>query len=125
MPAPLARSTRRRLAGTGTTVLAVTLGATALTAPGYAAPGAGGALAAEDATATATTTAAPIVYPKYSRLDGAGVTGFLTTSNTNVATFRRYSDGAGETYDGAMYLRSTPTTDFLVFRGGQRSHSGT
>ncbi len=112
MPVPLARSTRRRLAGAVTTVLAVTLGATALTAPAYAAPVAGGVLAAE-----AATTADPIAYPKSGRLVGAGVTGFLTTSNTNITTFRRYADGTGQGYDGAVYLRSTPTTDFLVFRG--------
>ncbi|MFF5635498.1 FG-GAP repeat domain-containing protein [Streptomyces sp. NPDC012825] len=112
MPVLLARPTRRRLAGAVTTVLAVTLGATVLTAPAHAAPVAGGVLAAP-----ATTTADPIAYPKGSRLVGAGVTGFLTTSNTNVTTFRRYSDGTGQGYTGAVYLRSTPTTDFLVFRG--------
>ncbi|MFF3839435.1 hypothetical protein [Streptomyces sp. NPDC001930] len=116
---PLARSTRRRLVGAVTTVLAVTLGATPLTAPAHAAPFAGGVLAVEaDAVeADAVTAADPIAYPKGGRLVGAGVTGFLTTSNAGITTFRRYSDGSGQSYDGAVYLRSTPTTDFLVFRG--------
>ncbi|MCX5227166.1 VCBS repeat-containing protein [Streptomyces sp. NBC_00233] len=115
MPVPLARSTRRRLAGAVTTVLAVTLGATAPTAPAYAAPFEGGVLAAD-----AATTADPIAYPKAGRLVGAGVTGFLTTSSAGVTSFRRYSDGGGQGYDGDVYLRSTPTTDFLVFRGSYK-----
>ncbi|MFJ6404011.1 FG-GAP repeat domain-containing protein [Streptomyces hydrogenans] len=124
MPVLLARSTRRRLAGAVTTVLAVTLGATALTAPAYAAPLASGALAA-GTTADANPAADPdpitdpIAYPKASRLIEAGATGFLTTSSiTGDTTFHRYADGAGQTYDGVVYLRSTATTDFLVFRGG-------
>ncbi|MEU9862046.1 VCBS repeat-containing protein [Streptomyces sp. NPDC047971] len=115
MLVPLARSTRRRLAGAVTTVLAVTLGATALTAPAGAAPVVGGVLAADVETA-----ADPIAYPEGSTLVGAGVTGFLTTSNTGITTFRRYSDGAGQVYDGAVHLRSTPTTDFLVFTDGSK-----
>ncbi|MFH9082715.1 FG-GAP-like repeat-containing protein [Streptomyces pristinaespiralis] len=115
MPVPLARSTRGRLARAITTVLAITLGATAPTAPAHAAPVAGGGLAAD-----AASTADPIAYPKAGRLVGAGVTGFLTTSGTSISTFQRYSDSAGQTYDGAVYLRSTPTTDFLVFRGGSK-----
>ncbi|MCD2465389.1 VCBS repeat-containing protein [Streptomyces sp. MBT42] len=117
---PLARSTRRRLTGAVTTVLAVTLGATSA-APAHAAPAAGRLLAADaKTTADPIATADPIGYPGASRLVGAGVTGFLTTSNTAVTTFRRYSDGAGQAYDGAVYLRSTPTTDFLVFRDGHK-----
>ncbi|MFD4371051.1 FG-GAP repeat domain-containing protein [Streptomyces sp. NPDC058486] len=112
---PLACSTRRRLAGAVTTVLAVTLGANALTAPAYAAPVASGVLAAD-----ATKTEDLIAYPENSRLVGAGVTGFLTTSPTSITTFRRYSGGAGQAYEGAVYLRSTPTTDFLVFRGAYK-----
>ncbi|WP_229860301.1 FG-GAP repeat domain-containing protein [Streptomyces litmocidini] len=115
MPVPLVHSTRRRLAGAVTAVLAVTLGATTLAAPAYAAPALGGVLAAD-----AATTASPIAYPGGSRLVGAGVTGFLTTSNTGITTFRRYSDGTGQAYDGAVYLRSTSTTDFLVFRGSYK-----
>ncbi|MFB7102229.1 FG-GAP repeat domain-containing protein [Streptomyces hydrogenans] len=124
MPVLLARSTRRRLAGAVTTVLAVTLGATALTAPAYAAPLTSGALAA-GTTADANPAADPdpitdpIAYPVGSRLVGAGVSGFLTTTNDNVTTFRRYTDGSGQAYDGAVYLRSTATTDFLVFRGSR------
>ncbi|MFB7361163.1 FG-GAP repeat domain-containing protein [Streptomyces hydrogenans] len=119
MPVLLARSTRRRLAGAVTTVLAVTLGATALTAPAYAAPLAGGVLAAATtATEGPAADPDPIAYPEASRLVGAGVTGFLTISNlTGDTTFRRYTDGTGQAYEGATYLRSTATTDFLVFRG--------
>ncbi|MFF7812761.1 FG-GAP-like repeat-containing protein [Streptomyces sp. NPDC007945] len=119
MSVPLARSTRRRLACAVTTVLAVTLGATALTAPAHASPAAGGSLTAGPVTAGAAATADPVAYPAGSKLTGAGVTGFLTTSNDGVSTFRRYSDGSGTAYDSpAVYLRSTPTTDFLVFRSG-------
>ncbi|MEU7029275.1 VCBS repeat-containing protein [Streptomyces sp. NPDC046275] len=106
----LVRSTRRRLAVA--TVLVVTLGTAGLTAPAYAAPLSGGAL-----TADATTSTDPLAYPRGSRLTGVGVTGFLTTDSSGVTTFRRYSDGSGQGYGGAVYLRSTPTTDFLVFRG--------
>lgn len=110
MPVPLARSTRRRLAVAVTTVLAVTLGATALTVPAYAAPLAGARTSADAA-------AEPIPYPKGSKLGGAGVTGFLTTSPAGTTGFRRYSGGTGRGYTGTVYLRSTPTTDFLVFKG--------
>ncbi|WP_327257206.1 FG-GAP repeat domain-containing protein [Streptomyces sp. NBC_01244] len=113
MSVPLARSKRGWLAAAVTTVLAVTLGATTLTAPAYAAPFAGGARAAD-----ATTTADPIAYPKSSELVGAGVTGFLTTSPTGVTAFRRYTGGIAQGYGGTVYLRSTPTTDFQVFKGG-------
>ncbi|WP_017241127.1 FG-GAP-like repeat-containing protein [Streptomyces sp. SS] len=109
---PLVRPTRRRLAAAVTTVLAVTLGASVLAAPANAVPAASGVL-----TATPATTAAdPVPYPKGSRLAGAGVTGFLTTAPDNTTTFRRYSDGEGQAYTGATYLRSTRTTDYLVIR---------
>ncbi|MFC9261587.1 FG-GAP-like repeat-containing protein [Streptomyces hydrogenans] len=121
MPVLLARSTRRRLAGAVTTVLAVTLGATALTAPAYAAPLTGGALVAGTTVdAAPAADPDPITYPVAGRLVDAGVTGFLTTDTDNVSTFRRYTDGAGQAYEGATYLRSTATTDFLVFRGGNK-----
>lgn len=113
LPVPQARSTRRWLASAVTTVLAVTPGAIALTVPAYAAPVAGGVLAAD-----ATTTADPISYPKGSKLVGAGVTGFLTTSPSGYTGFRRYTGGTSQGYSGAVYLRSTPTTDFQVFKGG-------
>ncbi|MFF6790732.1 FG-GAP repeat domain-containing protein [Streptomyces filamentosus] len=116
MYVPLARSARRRLAGAVTTVLAVTLGATALAAPASALPAAPTAPVA----ATAAEAADPIAYPGGERLTGAGLTGFLTTSDTSVTTFRRYKDGSGQTYDGPVYLRSTATTDFLVFRGAYK-----
>ncbi|MFE1269444.1 FG-GAP repeat domain-containing protein [Streptomyces sp. NPDC058758] len=123
MPVLLARSTRRRLAGAVTTVLAVTLGATAVTAPAHAAPLAGGTLAAGTTAAegpAADPITDPIAYPKASPLAGAGLTGFLTTSSlTGDTAFRRYTDGSGQAYDGAVYLRSTATTDFLVFRGSR------
>ncbi|MEV7415944.1 VCBS repeat-containing protein [Streptomyces sp. NPDC089919] len=111
---PLARSTRRRLAGSVTTVLAVTLGTTAAVVPAYAAPPAAGVPAAEAAAAAA---AAPVVYPKGAKLSGAGVTGFLTTSPAGITSFHRYSDGGGQGYDGPVHLRSTATADFLVFPG--------
>ncbi len=119
MPVLLARSTRRRLAGAVTTVLAVTLGATALTAPAYAAPLAAGTTADAIPAADPDPITDPIAYPAGSRLVGAGVSGFLTTTNDNVTAFRRYTDGSGQAYDGAVYLRSTATTDFLVFRGSR------
>lgn len=111
---PLARPTRRRLAAAVTAVLAVTVGASAQAVPANAlvtaetAPDAGAAV----------TPAAPIPYPKDSRLVAAGVAGFLTTSpDKKTSTWRRYSDGSGQAYSGDTYLRSTRTTDYLVFRG--------
>ncbi|WP_328950420.1 VCBS repeat-containing protein [Streptomyces sp. NBC_00184] len=111
---PLARPTRRRLAACVTTVLALTAGASAQGVPANAVAAADAALhASVDVTA-----AAPIPYPEGSRLVAAGVTGFLTASPGNTtSTWRRYSDGSGQAYSGDTYLRSTRTTDYLVFRG--------
>ncbi|MFF0476834.1 FG-GAP repeat domain-containing protein [Streptomyces sp. NPDC004284] len=115
----LARTTRRRLAAAVTTVMAVTLGAGALTVPASAVPVAGGGPVANTAnTADAATTAAdPIPYPAAGRLVGAGVTGFLTAAPDGTTTWRRYADGAGQAYGAGTYLRSTRTTDYLVFQG--------
>ncbi|WP_246574382.1 FG-GAP repeat domain-containing protein [Streptomyces genisteinicus] len=113
MPVPLARPTRRRFAAVVTTVLAITLGATALTAPAHAAPAVRSALTTDTPTA-----ADPVPYPRTDRLVGAGVTGFLTDPNSGPTTwFRRYADGAAQEYEGAVLLRSTATTDFLVTVG--------
>ncbi|MEU3605758.1 VCBS repeat-containing protein [Streptomyces sp. NPDC035033] len=110
---PLAPPTRRRLAAAVTTVLAVTLGASALTAPAHAAPAAG-VLVAEAADAAAD----PIPFPNDgSGLVEAGVNGFLTRGPDATSTWRRYADGTGQSYTGHVSLRSTRTTDFLVFRG--------
>ncbi|MFI1976691.1 FG-GAP repeat domain-containing protein [Streptomyces wedmorensis] len=109
---PLARPPRRRLAAAVTTVLAVTLGASALTAPAHAVPVASGVLTATPAT----TTADPIPYPVNGRLMGAGVSGFLTAAPDNTLTWRRYADGSGQTYAYHATLRSTRTTDYLVRR---------
>ena len=111
---PQARSTRRRHAAAIATVLAVTLGASALAVPANAVPAAGGVLTAS----AAADAADPIPYPTGSRLAGAGVTGFLTTdSYDGTSTWRRYADGSGQAYSGRTYLRSTRTTDFLVYFG--------
>ncbi|MEU1367252.1 VCBS repeat-containing protein [Streptomyces sp. NPDC005803] len=110
---PLARPTRRRLAAAVTTVLAVTVGASAQAVPANAVAAADAGLHAS----AAVTAAAPVPYPKGSRLVAAGVTGFLTTAPDKTSTWRRYSDGSGQAYSGDTYLRSTRTTDFLVFSG--------
>ncbi|MER7761862.1 VCBS repeat-containing protein [Streptomyces sp. NPDC097619] len=114
----LARPTRRRLAGLVTTVLAVTLGATPLTSPAHAEPAAAapsGTTAGSGGTALAT--AAPIPYPKKSTLAGVGLNGFLTTSASRISAFRDFAGGVGQGYDGTVYLRSTPTADYLVHKG--------
>ncbi|MFG3041546.1 hypothetical protein ACGFYZ_32055 [Streptomyces sp. NPDC048330] len=114
---PLARTPRRRLAAAVTTVLAVTLGTGALSIPVYAVPAAG-----EDLTATAATAEADLpAYPQHDRLLDAGLTGFLTVDDAaGTSTWRRYADGAGQAYTGATFLRSTRTTDYLVFAGAYK-----
>ncbi|MDT9691775.1 VCBS repeat-containing protein [Streptomyces sp. P9(2023)] len=108
---PHSRSTRRRLLAAATTVLAVTLGAGALTVPASAATVADG-----EATADAANTAAtPIPFPKDARLMGAGLTGFLSRSDgTSDQRWTRYADGSSRVYGWSTYLRSSRTTDYLV-----------
>ncbi|MCT4355331.1 VCBS repeat-containing protein [Streptomyces sp. Je 1-79] len=114
---PQARLTRRRLAIAVATALAATLGASAAAVPASAVPAVGGVRTAP----AATTAGHPIPYPQGGRLDGAGVTGFLTTApETGTSTWRRYADGSGQAYSSVTYLRSTRTTDFLVFQGSYR-----
>ncbi|MET9347046.1 FG-GAP repeat domain-containing protein [Streptomyces termitum] len=105
------RSTRRLRVSAVTTVLAVTLGATALTAPAHAGP------VADGVRTTAAADAEPIAYPTDGRLVSAGVNGFLTTSSAGVSIFHRYAGGAEQSYGtSAVYLRSSSTTDFLITR---------
>ncbi|MGW5774975.1 FG-GAP repeat domain-containing protein [Streptomyces sp. NPDC003863] len=89
-----ARSTRRRASAAVATVLAVTLGAGALTAPAaVAAPAA--------VTAEAGTAATPLAYPG-GTLVSAGKTGFLTRTDTGEKQeFRwtRYADGTSTVID--------------------------
>ncbi|MFB6837061.1 FG-GAP-like repeat-containing protein [Streptomyces sp. NPDC056361] len=110
---PHARTTRRRLVAAVTTVLAVTLGAGAMTVPATAAP----APSAQTAEATATT-ATPFAYPKNSVLLGAGVKGFLTqTVGSRYKRFAWYGQDNGTGYDGGVFLNSTRTNDYLIFKG--------
>ncbi|MFI1976712.1 FG-GAP-like repeat-containing protein [Streptomyces wedmorensis] len=111
---PHARSTRRRLVAAVTTVLAVTLGAGALTVPATAAPAPPAAQTAD----AAATTATPFAYPKNSTLLDAGVKGFLTqTVGSNIKRFAWYGQDSGQGYTGPTYLRSTRTNDYLILKG--------
>ncbi|SEC76261.1 VCBS repeat-containing protein [Streptomyces sp. TLI_105] len=109
------RPTRRRLFAAVTTVLAVTLGAGALTAPATAAP-------AGVVTSTAgTAAAAAITFPKNFKVTGAGLTGFLSQNPDTYATrWTSYATGASTGYDGRVFLRSSRTTDYLVFVGNSQ-----
>ncbi|MGW2018574.1 FG-GAP repeat domain-containing protein [Streptomyces sp. NPDC001927] len=112
---PHARSTRRRLLAAATTVLAVTLGAGTLTAlPAAAADAANGGVASKaDAPAT------PVPFPKDTKLMDAGLTGFLgRTGTTWEKRWTRYTGGPSQAYDWGTLLRSSRTTDYLVFPGG-------
>ncbi|MFE5912481.1 FG-GAP-like repeat-containing protein [Streptomyces wedmorensis] len=109
-----ARSNRRRLVAAVTTVLAVTLGAGALTVPATAATATPAAQTAD----AAATTAAPFAYPGNARLLDAGVKGFLTqTVGSNIKRFAWYGQDSGQGYTGPTYLRSTRTNDYLIFKG--------
>ncbi|MFD4372572.1 hypothetical protein [Streptomyces sp. NPDC058486] len=110
---PLARSPRRRLTAAVTTVLAVTLGASALTAPAGAAPGTGVRNAVGAAGATELD-ADLIAYPAEGELAGVGLTGFLTRGPSGIATFQPYAGGPVQVYDEAAFLTSTRTADFVV-----------
>ncbi|MFD9030345.1 FG-GAP repeat domain-containing protein [Streptomyces sp. NPDC059567] len=112
---PHARSTRRRLLAAVTTVLAVTLGAGTLTTlPASAADSANsGAASRTDASAT------PIPFPKDTKLMDAGLTGVLgRTGTTWEKRWTRYTGGPSQVYDWSTLLRSSRTTDYLVFPGG-------
>ncbi|WP_351231146.1 VCBS repeat-containing protein [Streptomyces sp. NPDC002133] len=105
---PHARSTRRFLVAAVTTILAVTMGAGALSVPASAATTAGTMNAAADA----------ITLPKDSKLIDAGLTGFLSRPGSASETrWTRYADGSSQTYGLKTALRSSRTTDFLVFPG--------
>ncbi|MFD3942946.1 FG-GAP repeat domain-containing protein [Streptomyces sp. NPDC058579] len=109
---PHARSTRRRLLAAATTVLAVTLGAGALTAlPATAAD------VANDGTASRTdASATPISFPKDAKLTNAGLKGFLARPETGTdKRWTRYSDGSSQLYGSRTELRSSRTTDYLVY----------
>ncbi|WP_267241623.1 FG-GAP repeat domain-containing protein [Streptomyces sp. PR69] len=106
---PYARPVQRRLVAAVATVLAVTFGATALTAP---------AIAADD-TATAATTAAAqdvIPYPRNAQIFGATATGYLTWNpDTSERTWIRASDGTSE--GGWIWhvgVRSTGSGDIVA-----------
>ncbi|WP_017241108.1 FG-GAP-like repeat-containing protein [Streptomyces sp. SS] len=104
-----ARSNRRRLVAAVTTVLAVTLGAGALTVPATAAPAVRTATAAE-------TAAAPIPFPKTANLADAGVKNFLTQSTDGLSKgLYSYAGGTGTGWGSRTYLRSSRTGDFLVY----------
>ncbi|MCX5152735.1 VCBS repeat-containing protein [Streptomyces sp. NBC_00291] len=110
-----ARSTRLRILAATTTVLAVTLGAGALSAPAHAATTPVGA--AKTTKAPAAKTAADVIgFPKNSKLLDAGLTGFLTREEgTFDKRWTRYSNGASQGYGSTTVLRSSKTADYLVF----------
>ncbi|KQX59277.1 MULTISPECIES: VCBS repeat-containing protein [unclassified Streptomyces] len=109
------RTARRRLFVAVTTVLAVTLGAGALTAPATAAPA--GAVTAT----TGTTAAAAVPFAKNYKVTGAGVTGFLSQNpDTYDTRWTSYATGASTGYTGRVLLRSSRTTDYLVFVGSRQ-----
>ncbi|MFG2642436.1 FG-GAP repeat domain-containing protein [Streptomyces sp. NPDC048370] len=108
---PHARSTRRRLLAAATTVLAVTLGAGTLTALPATAADAANAGAASRADASA-----PIPFPKGARLAEAGLTGFFSQGEgTFDKRWTRYTGDSSQVYNWSTYLRSSRTTDYLVF----------
>ncbi|MER7949091.1 VCBS repeat-containing protein [Streptomyces sp. NPDC096079] len=103
------RPPRRGLVAAVTTVLAVTLGAGALTVPATAAP-------SVPATATAKTAAAPFLFPKGHTLVDAGVKGFLTQSADGTSRrFAWYGQDTGSGWGVRTWLRSTRTNDYLVY----------
>ncbi|MBD0707210.1 MULTISPECIES: FG-GAP repeat domain-containing protein [unclassified Streptomyces] len=107
----LFRPARRRLTAAVTTVLAVTLGAGALTVSASAVPAVAGASAA----GTASAAAAPIPYPADDRLAGVGVNGILTYSPKDKATtWRPYAGEPGWSSPGYFGLYSTRTQDYQV-----------
>ncbi|SEC76301.1 VCBS repeat-containing protein [Streptomyces sp. TLI_105] len=87
---------RRRLAAAVTVTLAVTLGATTLNAPAFAAPAAGTTSASASAEA-----ATVFPFPRGAEITLAGSTGFLAGDGT----WTRYSDGATFAHRGGQ----TPT----------------
>ncbi|MBD0709381.1 MULTISPECIES: FG-GAP repeat domain-containing protein [unclassified Streptomyces] len=111
-------SSRRRLTAAVVTVLAVTLGAGAVTGSAWAASAAPGASAVA-APAAVTSTPAPVPYPKDSPILGAGVTGFLTRPDSERPSpphWSLFGDGSGQDVRDSAELRSTRTDDFLVSR---------
>ncbi|MFF0556253.1 FG-GAP repeat domain-containing protein [Streptomyces sp. NPDC004266] len=105
------RPVRRRLFVAVTAVLAVTLGAGVLTAPATAAP-------TGVVTGTAGTAATAVTFPKNFKVTGAGITGFLSQNPETYDTrWTSYATGASTGYSGHVLLRSSRTTDYLVFVG--------
>ncbi|MFJ3585982.1 FG-GAP repeat domain-containing protein [Streptomyces sp. NPDC090127] len=110
---PHARSTRRRLLAAATTVLAVTIGAGALTVPAQAAPAADGAAGSAVA---AKADAEPIPFPKSAKVLDAGLSHFTTRVDGSLTTgVRSFTSGTGTGYGFHTYIRSSRTTDYLVF----------
>ncbi|MFB7373717.1 FG-GAP repeat domain-containing protein [Streptomyces sp. NPDC056222] len=107
-----ARSTRRRLIAATTTVLAVTLGAGTLSAPAHAVTTATTAATTD----VANTAAAPVAFPKNAKLIDAGLGYFTTRADGSFTTaVRSLKDGTGTGYGFSTALRSSRTTDYLVF----------
>ncbi|MFB7029558.1 MULTISPECIES: FG-GAP repeat domain-containing protein [unclassified Streptomyces] len=103
--------TRRRLTAAVTTVLTATLGAGALTVPAAAAP------VVTRTAVTVDAATAPVPFPKNHRLLAAGVGGFLIESSDGyLRHFARYADGSLVDHGFPTAMRSTRTTDFLVYQ---------
>ncbi|MEV4683977.1 FG-GAP repeat domain-containing protein [Streptomyces kurssanovii] len=115
-----ARTTRRSVSAAITTVLAVTLGAGALSVPATAAPPPA-AVAAE-----AGTQAAPVAYPTDAyRFAAAGKTGFLTQERGTtgpVLKWTRFADGSTTVID-APVADSTGSDVIMTGQGQSTSRS--
>ncbi|MDT0609056.1 FG-GAP repeat domain-containing protein [Streptomyces lancefieldiae] len=108
-----ASTTRRGVSAAITTVLAVTLGAGALSVPATAAP-LPTAVTAETGTKTA-----PVTYPVNGYFSAAGKTGFLTSArpvSRRAHTWTRFADGSTTTI-GAAVVESTGS-DVVVLGEG-------
>jgi hypothetical protein len=109
-----ASTTRREVSAAITTVLAVTLGAGALSAPATATP-----LPAA-VTAEAGTRTAPVPYPVNGYFSAAGKTGFLTSErpfSSRSHTWTRFADGSTVAIDAAVV--DTTGSDVVVTGEGQ------
>jgi hypothetical protein len=114
-----ARPARRRLAAAVVTVLAVTVGATALTVPANAVPAAEGTIGAEAASTTGV-----VPFPAKSTIFGATATGFLTSTEvppmdeggpTYTAHWVRADGSPATDIDWAARIESTGSGDVVAF----------
>ncbi|MFD7440016.1 FG-GAP repeat domain-containing protein [Streptomyces sp. NPDC059909] len=102
-----ARPVRRRLAAAVTAVLAVTLGATGLTAPAIAAP------AAEGTTTEAAQSVTP--FPRGAELYGVTATGFLTLDKSAMTrSWIRASDGSSTDWSAQFGVQATGSGDIVA-----------